>query len=202
MIAHAANGLPVDIPPVGMYPAGMRNFLRSLLLLPALVISWRGVRADAPPAIPAALAVPAGQRLVLTLNARGVQIYECRATAGDPTKFEWAFKAPEADLFDVQGAKAGHHYAGPTWELADGSKVTGRMKANAASPDGKGIPWLLVEATQASGGGSGILAKVQSIQRVNTVGGKAPSEPAVAAKAGQAVRVDYAATYLFYSDKP
>ncbi len=67
--------------------------------------------------------IPANQTLALTLDARGVQIYECRAVAGDPAKYEWAFKAPEADLFDAQGRKVGRHYAGPTWELADGSKV-------------------------------------------------------------------------------
>ncbi len=143
--------------------------------------------------------VPANQTLALTLTAKGVQIYECRAFPGDPTKFEWAFKAPEADLFDAQGHKVGRHYAGPTWELTDGGKVVGKLKAKADAPDGKGVPWLLLDATQASGT---TLGKVQSIQRVDTVGGKAPTESADATKAGQEKRVDYTATYKFYAAKP
>ena len=144
--------------------------------------------------------VPANQTLALTLNAKGVQIYECRAVAGDPAKFEWVFKAPEADLFDAQGRKVGRHFAGPSWELNDGSKVVGKLKAKEDAPDGKGIPWLLLDVAQASGP---TLGKTQSIQRVDTVGGKAPAATmADAAKVGQEARVEYTATYKFYVAKP
>ena len=46
------------------------------------------------------------------------------------------------------------------------------------------------------------MGETLSIQRVNTVGGQAPAEPADASKAGQVRRVDYTATYLFYVAKP
>ena len=182
----------------------MKTILRHLPLLlclftPSLAALLGDPAPASPAAAPASLEVPAGQTLALTLTARGVQIYECRAVAADPTKFEWAFKAPEADLFDAQGRKVGRHFAGPTWELTDGGKVAGRVKAKADAPDGKGVAWLLLEATQASGA---TLGKVQSIQRVDTVGGKTPTEPATPAKAGQAIRVDYTATYKFYAAKP
>jgi hypothetical protein len=59
--------------------------------------------------------VPIGETLVGTVTARGVQIYECRAR-GDSTGAEWAFVAPEADLYDEQGRPAGKHYAGPSWD--------------------------------------------------------------------------------------
>ena len=145
------------------------------------------------------LEVPANQTLALTLTAKGVQIYECRAVAGDPAKFEWAFKAPEADLFDAQGHKVGRHYAGPTWELADGGKVVGKLKVKADAPDGKGVPWLLLDTAQASGT---VLGKVQSVQRVDTVGGMTPTESANATKAGQEKRVEYTAIYRFYVANP
>jgi hypothetical protein len=145
------------------------------------------------------LEAPANQTLALVLNARGVQIYVCRPVQGDPAKFEWAFKAPEAELFDAQGRKVGRHYAGPTWELTDGGKVVGRVKSKIEAPDGKGIPWLLLEAVQASGETMG---KVLSIQRVDTVGGKAPADQADATKVAKEVRVDYTATYKFYVAKP
>lgn len=149
--------------------------------------------------VPASLVVPGGRAPDLVLTAKGVQIYECRAVAGEAGRYEWVFKAPEADLFDG-GDKAGHHYAGPTWESTDGSKVVGRVKAKADAPDGKGVPWLLLEGVEHHG--SGRMANVQYIQRVGTAGGQAPVEPADATKAGQLHRVDYTATYLFYVAKP
>ncbi len=156
------------------------------------------------PAVPASLAVPANQTLALTLTAKGYQIYEWRAVAGQPGKYEWAFKEPDADLFDAQGRKVGHHSAGPTWELTDGGKVVGKVKAKADAPDGNGVPWLLLDAAQASGGG--VLGKVQSIRRLYTVGGKASSTPAgpgsPEASVGQTEKVGYTATYEFYVTKP
>ncbi len=172
------------------------------ILICLLVVPARMPAADPAatlPAIPASLAVPANQETALVLTARGVQIYECRALPGDATKFEWAFKAPEAELFDAQGHKAGRHYAGPTWELNDGSKVVGKLKAKADSPDGKGIPWLLAEVASHEGGG--IMAYVQSVQRIATVGGKAPTEAADQTKAGQERRVEYSAIYVFSAEK-
>ena len=144
--------------------------------------------------------VPPDLTLALTLRAKGVQIYECRAVAHDASRFEWVFKAPEADLFDAQGRKVGRHFAGPSWELNDGSKVVGKLKAKEDAPDGRGIPWLLLDVEQASGP---TLGKVQSVQRVDTVGGKPPAATtADAAKAGQEARVDYTAAYKFYVAKP
>ena len=67
-------------------------------------------------------------------------------------------------------------------------------------PTAKGIPWLLLETAQSSG--AGVMGKVRSIQRVSTVGGKAPDETADASKAGQERRVDYTAIYAFYVAKP
>ena len=153
------------------------------------------------PAIPQALTAPANQEPAFVLTARGVQIYECRALPGEPNKFEWTFKAPEADLFDAQGRMVGKHYAGPTWELTAGGKIVGKVKAKADAPDGKGVAWLLLDVTAHDDGG-GALAKVQSVQRLATVGGKTPTEAADQTKAGQERRVEYTATYVFYAAKP
>jgi hypothetical protein len=90
--------------------------------------------------IPDALRAPAGETLLRTLSADGVQIYECRARADGA---DWVFVAPEARLYDAQGTWIGKHYAGPTWEAADGSKVVGAVKAKVDSPDAGAIPWLL-----------------------------------------------------------
>ena len=78
--------------------------------------------------------------------------------------------------------------------------MVGKVKAKADAPDGKGVAWLLLDVIEHDGGG--VMATVQSIQRVATVGGKAPTEAADQSKAGQERRVEYSATYVFYTAKP
>jgi Protein of unknown function (DUF3455) len=152
----------------------------------------------APSAIPEVIKAPAGDKLAVTVTAKGVQIYECHAKKDDPTQFEWAFKAPEAELFDASGKKVGKHYGGPTWESLDGSKVIGEVKGKFDSPDGS-IPWLLLAAKKTEG--TGVFGKVTSIQRISTEGGKAPAGGCDAAHSGTELRVNYNATYLFYVAK-
>src|SRR5882762_3589403 len=72
-------------------------------------------RADA---VPASLVVPAGNEVHFHAHAVGVQIYTWNGAA-------WVFKAPEAVLYDSAGNVVGIHYAGPSWESRDGSKVVG-----------------------------------------------------------------------------
>jgi Protein of unknown function (DUF3455) len=149
--------------------------------------------------VPEALKPPADQALAFELQATGVQIYECRARLDDPTRFEWVFQAPRADLFDASGRLVGRHYGGPTWEGLDGSSVVGEVKAKDTSRSAGSIPWLLLRAKATSG--KGRFAPVRSIQRLDTVGGAAPTA-ASAAQAGQELRVPYTATYAFYADRP
>jgi hypothetical protein len=148
------------------------------------------------PVVPDKLKPPASQMLTLETRARGVQIYECRASKDNPTRFEWVFIAPEAELFDAGGKKIGKHYAGPTWESSDGSKVVGEVKARDDGPDANAIPWLLLSAKSAAG--TGQLSRTASIQRVQTVGGKAPADGCSQAQAGKEARVPYEARYYFY----
>jgi hypothetical protein len=161
---------------------------------------FSAVSAGTMPDVPEALKVPGNQVLFLETQAAGVQIYECRASKDDPTRFEWIFKAPEAQLFDDAGKKIGRHYAGPTWESNDGSKVVGEVRAQDKGPDPTAIPWLLLNAKSTSG--SGTFSQTQSIQRLYTSGGKAPSEGCNQAKVGQEARVQYKAKYYFYTAKP
>ncbi len=153
------------------------------------------------PEVPDKLQAPAGQALAFDLLGEGVQIYVCAARKDDATKFEWSLKAPEAELFDASGKKVVKHYAGPTWEAADGSKVVGEVKARDDGPDPNAIPWLLLSAKVTSG--NGMLGKIVSVQRLHTVGGKAPADGcSEAAQAGREVRVPYQARYAFYMQKP
>ena len=148
------------------------------------------------PAVPDSLRVPTTQTLSLETRATGVQIYDCKPSKDDPTRFEWVFRAPEADLFDPAGKKIGKHYAGPTWESNDGSKVVGDVMARDDGPDANAIPWLLLVAKSTSG--VGVLGETASVQRVQTVGGKAPPDGCNQAQVGREIRVPYEAVYYFY----
>jgi hypothetical protein len=148
-------------------------------------------------AFPANLAPAAGEQQVLRLPAIGVQIYECKAVDGKPPA--WVFVAPEADLFDESGARVGKHYAGPTWEMNDGSKIVGTAKERANSTVPGAIPWLLLTAK--STGTAGKLEKISSLQRVNTVGGVAPTGGCSAADIGKQARVYYKADYVYFAAK-
>jgi Protein of unknown function (DUF3455) len=145
---------------------------------------------DVPPLPSPALAVPAGNELAFHLDAVGVQIYSCNATA---TGFGWVFVAPEATLYR-EGHAVGKHYAGPTWEYKDGSKVIG-AKLAAATPDPASIPWLLLGAVSHTGAGK--MADVTYVQRLETAGGIAPATGCDATTVGAGARVPYTATYYF-----
>jgi hypothetical protein len=150
--------------------------------------------------IPAPLRVSTNAVVRQQTHAEGVQIYRCRADKDDAARFVWLLKEPEADLFDHAGKKIGKHYAGPTWEAKDGSKVTGEVVARADSPDPNAVAWLLLSAKSTSG--EGLFKGVRFIQRLHTVGGNAPSDGCDHASAGREVRVSYSAEYWFYVDKP
>lgn len=165
----------------------------------ACVMSAVSARADdddrqrrQPPELPApvcdSVTVPAGNRVSSHVYALGVQIYRWSGT-------NWAFIAPEAALFadPCYEREVGIHYAGPTWEANDGSKVTGARLAG-CTPYRGAIPWLLIGAMSAPGHGR--FARLTHIQRVNTIGGTAPSEPG--AFVGDEARVPYTTEYYFY----
>jgi hypothetical protein len=146
--------------------------------------------------VPAQLQPPANEKALFKVHAKGDQVYTCKGAAA---QFTWTLKAPDAQLFDQDGKPFGKHFAGPSWEASDGSRVTGKAIANASSPDPESIPWLLVNIV--SHEGSGMLSRATTIQRLNTKGGKAPASGCDASHVGQEVRVSYSADYLFYAPK-
>src|SRR5260221_1354760 len=146
--------------------------------------------------IPDGMRPPAGQVLALATRATGVQIYECKAAKDNPAQFSWTLKAPEAELKDLSGKPVGKHYAGPTWEASDGSKVMGEVVAKRDAPDATSIPWLLLRAKSTSG--SGIFSAIASVQRLQTSGGSPPASGCDSSQSGRESRVPYSAVYRFY----
>ena len=180
----------------------MQSFQAHALALTTALLAVAGCATSqvTAPDVPPALRAPAGQTAYLEALATGVQIYECAPKAGEPSTFAWTFRAPEAALSDRSGRAIGKHYAGPTWESLDGSKVVGQMKASDPGPDPTAIPWLLLTPKSASDAGT--YSRTASIQRVRTVGGIAPSQRCDAGNATQIARVPYTATYYFYRAGP
>jgi hypothetical protein len=150
------------------------------------------------PDVPAKIAAPANEQVVLMAHASGSQIYVCQA--GADQKLAWTLKAPEADLSDAKGANIGRHFAGPTWKHSDGSEVTGKAAAREDAPEPGAIPWLLVNVTGHTG--SGVLTRVTSIQRIHTKGGQAPATGCDDSHSGGEVKVPYTADYYFFAPAP
>ena len=174
----------------------MRSFLRlaSVVVLAGAIMSI--AFSVAAQEVPQQLQPPANEQLLVSVHAKGDQVYSCKTDGPSPA---WTLKAPDAQLFDQDGKSFGKHFAGPSWEANDGSRVTGKAVANSPSSDANSIPWLLV--TILSHDGSGVLSRVTTIQRLNTKGGKAPESGCDASHVSQEIRVSYSADYRFYTSK-
>lgn len=133
------------------------------------------------------LAAPNGSTLVLHAFGIGVQIHRWDGTS-------WKFVAPSATLYADAGGhgQVATHFGGPTWQSNSGGKVVGTV-VNRCTKDAASIPWLSLTGVS---DGPGLFAKVTFIQRLNTVGGNAPSTPG--STIGEEARVPYTADYLFY----
>jgi hypothetical protein len=140
------------------------------------------------------VAAPPGATLLLDAAAQGVQIYKCEPATGG---YHWVFTAPDAALFDAAGRQIGTHFAGPTWQAEDGSKIVGEIVAQAPSLEPHAIPWLLLRVKARDG--QGILSSVELVRRVDTQGGVAPATMCDATQAATQARMRYTARYLFYA---
>ena len=143
--------------------------------------------------VPVAIAAP-GEVLITTAHAVGAQVYECKFDSAG--KLAWQFREPIATLF-IAGKTVGRHYAGPSWEMTDGSAVTGKFAAQAPGAAPNDIPLLRLET--ASWRGTGQLSRITTIQRLNTRGGRAD---ALCDSAGTYLSVPYTADYAFYRKAP
>ena len=146
--------------------------------------------------LPAAVQVPSGNKVAMETVGVGEITYQCNVKKDMAYQFEWMFVGPDAKLNDRSGKQLGKYYGPPaTWENMDGSKLTGTQVAVAPGSAGN-IPNQLVKANPASG--SGAMTGVTHIQRVNTMGGVAPSSACAASNVSAKQVVKYQADYIFY----
>ncbi len=137
---------------------------------------------------------PSGATVVAEVQGGGVQVYACRATAGN---FAWTLVGPKALLVTDDGHDFGTHTAGPTWTSADGSSIV----ADGARPIFKvdrpnSVPALLLNVTSATG--RGILTPARFVRRSDTEGGLPPVVGCDSKNSDATVARHYSAVYTFY----
>jgi len=160
-----------------------------------------------PPPVPPDIQVPTGNKAFREGDAIGTQDYICLLSASG---FAWTFFGPQATLFNEHDEQIITHFLSPnpvengtpraTWQDSeDTSKVWGKMLRSA--PVTGAIPWLLLQVVGAQDGPTGgdELSETTYIQRLNTVGGVAPSTGCTTSKdVGTMALVPYTADYFFY----
>ena len=161
----------------------LTSFILAILILPLALVG-----AEAPDSI-----AVTGEDLVVTTHAKGAQVYECKADITG--KLTWQFREPIAMLL-VDDRAVGRHFAGPTWELADGSAVVAKVSSRAPGATASDIALLKLDVTSRQG--SGQLSDIATIQRLNTKGGVAEG---ACESAGVLLSVPYTADYKFYKKR-
>jgi hypothetical protein len=130
----------------------------------------------------------ANRTVVATFHAEGVQIYECKPGTNG---LAWTYREPIAALFE-NGKTVGRHFAGPRWELDDGSLIKAKMVQSIPAPAPTDVAWLKVDVVQNAGAGR--LTQVTAAYRVNTRGGVLQGTCTVA---GELHSMPYTADYVF-----
>ena len=165
---------------------------RALLNTVSFATLWLLSRAAAQEPLATALR---DKTVITTLHAEGAQVYECKPVAGQSQSgiraLTWQFREPIAALIR-DGKSIGRHYAGPSWELTDGSVVTGKVIASTPGATSNDIPSLELEVVHQRG--SGILSAATAVQRINTKGGVTWG---ACESAGDYRSMPYSADYVF-----
>ena len=166
-----------------------RIFRPVIVAIIAAYLSMRVIAPSTAAEVPETIAAR-GETLVTTVHAIGAQVYECKTNSDG--KLVWQFREPIATLV-IDGKTVGRHFAGPAWEMADGSAVSAKVSAQAPGATTNDIPLLRLDV--AARHGSGLLSGVTTIQRLNTRGGRAD---AACDAPGTFLSVPYSADYAFY----
>src|SRR5262245_46747344 len=175
-----------------------------------------------PPPVPAEVQVPEGNEVFLVGHATGTQNYSCLpcdpSTPGCANGVAFRLFTPQATLFNDRLKQVTTHFFSPnpfennviraTWQhSSDTSTVWGQVIGSSTDPNfvkPGAIAWLLVKEVGVLAGPTGgdTLTKTTFIQRLNTVGGVAPSSGCSStADIGRQAFVPYKADYFFYKQQ-
>ncbi|AXK39419.1 DUF3455 domain-containing protein [Crenobacter cavernae] len=144
--------------------------------------------------LPENIRVPGGHVEKLQVQGEGKIIYVCSAKAGAPGQYEWTLLQPQATLYNAQRQPVGQYYAGPRWDLDDGSQAVGKPVAGMTAQGG--IPLQLVKIDETRG--EGALRNTSYVQRLGTQGGLPPTSLCDKINDRAVEEVPYKATYVFY----
>jgi hypothetical protein len=185
----------------------MRRILRiayATALAVAFTVALQPAHADP---VPNSIKVPGGNTAFLEGHAIGTQNYICLPSG-------WTFFGPQATLFDADDGQVITHFLSPnpiesdtaraTWQDSEDTSTVWAMAIASSSNPGfvapGAIPWLLLQVVESQDGPTGgdMLSETTFIQRVNTVGGIAPSTGCTSSDVGKKAFVPYEADYVFY----
>jgi hypothetical protein len=174
-----------------------------------------GADSVTPPPVPDGLQVPAGNEGFRLGHGVGTQNYVC-APESSIGHVAWKLFTPQATLLNDQQEQLIHHFFSPnpfeggsviraTWQDSrDTSTVWAKAIASSSDPRfvaPGAVAWVLLQVVGAQAGptGGNTLSGTTFIQRLNTVGGLAPSTGCSHPQdIGKEAFVPYTADYFFY----
>jgi hypothetical protein len=162
--------------------------LKTRSITATIILAALDIHAAGAQTLPAGIDAP-GETAVVKVYAEGAQVYECKADQAG--KLAWQFREPVATLL-LDGKTVGRHYAGPHWEMSDGSIIQGKVAGRAPGATVADIPWLKLDVSAQRGQGQ--LTGITTIQRINTKGGVLEG---ACDKAGAFRSVAYSTDYVF-----
>ena len=187
-----------------------------------VIVHAQGARGNeiVPPSVPPGLEIDEGNVPFLVGHGDGTQNYVCapcdKTLANCPLGVRFNLFTPQATLFDDDGSQLTTHFFSPnpaeggvirvTWEDSrDSSRAFAKLlKAVTVRLDS--VDWLKLDVknTGTLAGPTGDrLTKTTFIQRVNTVGGVAPTTGCQTSDdLGHQAFIHYTADYVFYKATP
>jgi uncharacterized protein DUF3455 len=163
-----------------------------------------------PPIVPSSLQVPASSEAFLLGRGVGTQNYECQPS-DSLGRVAWTLFTPQATLFSDLGEQLITHFSSPnpaegfivrvSWQDSRDTSTVWARAIGAVVVTPNAIPWVLLQrvGTRVGPTGGDTLTQTTFIQRVNTVGGVAPTTGCDALPdVGHKAFVPYTADYFFF----
>jgi hypothetical protein len=189
----------------------IKHYITALGTLATIALA-ASANAQTPPAVPTEIEVTPPNQVFLIGHAVGTQNYECQPVAS-VGRVGWVLFTPQATLFGELDEQLTTHFFSPnpaedrvvraTWQDSQDTSTVWARATGSAVVDADAIPWVRLQTagTQVGPTGGTTLAVTTFIQRVNTVGGLAPTTGCDRpTDVGKKAFVPYTADYVFYKN--
>jgi hypothetical protein len=189
----------------------IKHYITALGTLATIALA-ASANAQTPPAVPTEIEVTPPNQVFLIGHAVGTQNYECQPVAS-VGRVGWVLFTPQATLFGEIDEQLTTHFFSPNpiegrvvraaWQDSQDTSTVWARATGSAVVDADAIPWVRLQkaGTQEGPTGGTTLTVTTFIQRVNTVGGLAPTTGCHGpTDAGKKAFVPYTADYVFYKN--